>query len=276
MLELIETQGLATFLSYVEKLKGRPETRARRRIFSDPRFSKLMRLCQSASEHTKLSELVKLLSERRGEKVLVFAQYRDQVKTIVEALRRSGFSAERFVGKKEGVTSEEQKRTVERFAAGEFDAMVATSIGEEGLDIPSVDSVVFFEPVASEIRSIQRRGRAGRLKAGRVFILITTGTRDEAYFHAARKKEDNMRRIVGSLQLQFGSAKRGALPSGKTPYAMAGPRALQSAPNSGAKEGKGGGDGRKSWKTADACLQTGHRKPHARRGPAVQKKLTDF
>lgn len=207
MLELVETQGLGTFLAYVEKLKGREATKARGRIFADRRFKRVLELCQSAHEHPKLAELEKLLAKRRGEKTLVFAQYREQVKTIVGALRNAGFSAERFVGKKEGVTSDEQKNTIRKFAAGEFDVMVATSIGEEGLDIPSVDTVIFFEPIASEIRSIQRRGRAGRLKAGNVFVLITSGTRDEAYFHSSRKKEESMRRIVGRMQREFNSKK---------------------------------------------------------------------
>ena len=203
MLELIETQGLATFLAYVEKLRARDDTKAKRRIFSDERFKTALQLCESASEHPKLEELMLLLEKRRGEKVLVFAQYRQQVQTIVDTLRARGWKAERFLGKKDGVTAEEQKRTIQLFREGKFDVMAATSIGEEGLDIPSVDTVVFFEPIPSEIRSIQRRGRAGRLKAGNVFVLITTGTRDEAYFHSSRKKEENMKRIVGRMQKQF-------------------------------------------------------------------------
>ncbi len=208
MLELIETQGLATFLAYVEKLKARDETKAKRRLLSDERFKIALELCQSAQEHPKLEELIGLLEKRRGEKVLVFAQYRKQVETIVGALRAKGWKAERFLGKKEGVTSEEQKITIERFRKGEFDVMVATSIGEEGLDIPSVDTVVFFEPIPSEIRSIQRRGRAGRLKAGNVFVLITTDTRDEASYRSSKKKEENMHRIVGHMKRQFSSGAR--------------------------------------------------------------------
>ncbi|HIH19121.1 TPA: DEAD/DEAH box helicase family protein [Candidatus Micrarchaeota archaeon] len=130
MLELIETQGLATFLAYVEKMKARPDTKARQRIMRDRRFEEVLKLCEKASEHPKLAELVRILKERKGkgEKVLVFAQYRDQVKAMVNALRNEGFSAERFVGKKEGVTSDEQKKTIASFAAGEFDVMCATSV----------------------------------------------------------------------------------------------------------------------------------------------------
>ena len=206
MLELLETQGLATFLSYIEKMKAKPDTKARQRIFTDRRFIEALKLCEKASEHPKMAKLVALLKEKKGEKILVFAQYRDQVQAIVSTLRAEGFSSERFVGKKEGVTADEQKRTIERFSRGEFEIMVATSIGEEGLDIPSVDTVVFFEPIPSEIRSIQRRGRAGRLKAGSVVVLITSGTRDEAYFRSSQKREENMKRIVNRMQRGFREA----------------------------------------------------------------------
>jgi Fanconi anemia group M protein len=208
MLELIETQGPLPFLSYVEKMAARPDTKARHRVFADQRFITALDICKSAPMHPKLERLISILRERKGQKILVFAQYRDSVQSIVSALRQSGFSSERFVGKKDGVKADEQKATISRFSKGEFDVMVATSIGEEGLDIPSVDTVVFFEPIPSEIRSIQRRGRAGRLKAGSVIVLMATGTRDEGHFHSSKKKEENMRRIVFRMQRQFSPASR--------------------------------------------------------------------
>ncbi|MFA6328655.1 MAG: helicase-related protein [Candidatus Micrarchaeia archaeon] len=217
MLELIETQGPGPFLSYVGKMEAREDTKARHRIFADRRFAEAVQICQSAEAHPKLVKLSELLSApaAKGEKTLVFAQYRDSVKAIVEYLRAKGFSAERFVGKKEGVTAEEQRKTIERFSRGEFSVMAATSIGEEGLDIPSVDTVVFFEPIPSEIRSIQRRGRAGRLRAGKVVVLVAEGTRDEGHLQSSRKKEENMKKIVGRMKRQFAHSTGQALaPSG--------------------------------------------------------------
>ena len=74
--------------------------------------------------------------------------------------------------------------------------LVATSIGEEGLDIPSVDTVIFYEPIPSEIRNIQRKGRAGRIKFGQVVILVTRGTKDETYLMISRFRERRMRDLV--------------------------------------------------------------------------------
>jgi ERCC4-related helicase len=73
-------------------------------------------------------------------------------------------------------------------------------VGEEGLDVASTDLVVFYEPVPSEIRTIQRRGRTGRNRAGRVVILIAKGTRDEAYYYSSMKKEKAMKKRLSGLQ----------------------------------------------------------------------------
>ena len=84
-----------------------------------------------------------------------------------------------FVGKRNGFNRKMQEQTIAEFRDGKFNVLVASSIGEEGLDIPAVDKVIFYEPVPSEIRSIQRRGRTGRFNEGDVLILIAKGTRDE-------------------------------------------------------------------------------------------------
>ncbi|MGB9577059.1 MAG: helicase-related protein, partial [Candidatus Norongarragalinales archaeon] len=71
---------------------------------------------------------------------------------------------------------------------------------EEGLDVPGVDLVVFYEPVPSEIRFIQRRGRTGRARAGRAVVLIAKGTKDEAFFWSARRKEKALKVQLGLLR----------------------------------------------------------------------------
>ncbi len=200
MSELFETQGVSTFLAYVDKMRTREQSKALMRILSDPRFLKLEFNVRQMAEHPKLAKLVQLLSGKSGQKSIVFVQYRNQVAVIEKELSKHGISARMFVGKKEGFSQQQQKDTIAEFREGKFDVLIATSIGEEGLDIPVVDSVIFFEPIPSEIRTIQRRGRAGRAKAGKVTILIAAGTRDEAFYYASRKREGNMKRIMGAMQ----------------------------------------------------------------------------
>jgi len=86
---------------------------------------------------------------------------------------------------------------------GELNVLVATSIAEEGLDIPTVDHVIFYEPIPSEIRYIQRKGRTGRKTPGKVTILAANESLDMIYYYASKKRVEKMRRIVETLNLKL-------------------------------------------------------------------------
>jgi Fanconi anemia group M protein len=98
-----------------------------------------------------------------------------------------------------GLSQKKQIAALSRFRSGEFKVLIATSVGEEGLDVPSTDLVVFYEAVPSEIRSIQRKGRTGRHGAGRVVVLVTKGTSDEIFRHVSTAKEKMMHKSMRSM-----------------------------------------------------------------------------
>ena len=128
----------------------------------------------------------KEITANKDIKIIVFNQYRDNALEIVNELNKiEGIRAQLFVGqaKKEetGLSQKEQKQIIEKFRAGEINVLVGTSVSEEGLDIPGVPLVIFYEPIPSAIRTIQRRGRTGRHESGRVIMLMTLGTRDVGY-----------------------------------------------------------------------------------------------
>ena len=198
LIELLETQGPGPFLKYLRKIKTESRSKGVQRLVSRLEAAGVERLLEG-TVHPKMYELLKVVKERKNKTVIVFAQYRDQIDEIVRMLNENGIAAKRFVGKRKGVTQKEQMRILEEFRKGRFNVIVASSIGEEGLDIPSVDTVVFYEPIPSEIRTIQRRGRAGRAKTGEVIILITKGTQDEAFYWASRTREKKMYRYVKGM-----------------------------------------------------------------------------
>ena len=80
-----------------------------------------------------------------------------------------------------------------------FLVLVATSIAEEGLDIPEVDLVIFYEPIPSEIRYIQRRGRTGRRTSGSVIILAAKDTIDERYLNASKRRIEKMNQTLRTV-----------------------------------------------------------------------------
>lgn len=200
--DLATTEGLRPFVSYLEGLDSKAnKSRGVRAMLGNKAVVLARKLAKDAldrgEEHPKMLEAVSLIrNELRGRSVIVFAQYRSTIAKIAEMLNACGVGARAFVGKRDGTTIGQQQEAIKEFRDGRFRVLVATSIGEEGLDIPSVDAVVFYEPVPSEIRNIQRRGRAGRMRFGQVFILVARGTRDEAYLMISRMREKRMHELI--------------------------------------------------------------------------------
>ena len=202
MVELLETQGIFALSSYIEKFKEKT-TKSAALLKKSTTFQEIVESCNTDEEHPKLRLLLDLVKKLKGKKIIVFAQYRDQVKLISDTLSSHGISSRIFLGKKGDYTKKQQEQTINEFQQEKFDVLCSSSIAEEGLDIPAVDAVIFYEPIPSEIRTIQRRGRAARLKEGEVYILITKGTRDEYYYWSSKRRESKMKTILTSMQLQL-------------------------------------------------------------------------
>ena len=193
--ELLETQGPYPTLLYLDKI-AKSESKSAQALTNRDEIREARELVVSGGEHPKMAKLLELLDGIAGSKVIVFVQYRDQIARIIDLLRTAGHRAMPFMGKRKEFTRKMQEETIDMFRRGDFEILVASSIGEEGLDIPAVDAVVFFEPIPSEIRSIQRRGRAGRFKDGTVYILMTRASRDEYYYWASVRREKKMKSIL--------------------------------------------------------------------------------
>ena len=223
-LELLETQTLASTDAYIQNLFKQArenKSKAVQNLIKQPEFNqayiKLTELIARKVEHPKLASLKEIISAELKSnpkvKVIIFAQFRDTLVKIAKTLNElSGINARVFVGQAKkttdkgestGLTQKEQGEIIREFSAGKINVLCASSIGEEGLDIPEVNAVIFYEPIPSEIRSIQRRGRTARLIKGKLIMLITKKTRDEAYYWSAFNKEKKMHKAIDSLKEEF-------------------------------------------------------------------------
>lgn len=219
-LGLLESQGVAPFNDYVGRLRKKT-TRAAKNILLDPNFSKAVYLAKEAEEygleHPKMKKLIEILKLELGmdgqtrlkslreegknedsPKIIVFTQFRDTLDMIHERCEKEGIKSVRFYGQgtsdgKKGLTQKEQKNIIKSFKTGNYDVLISTSVAEEGIDIPAVDLVILYEPVPSEIRMIQRRGRTGRKSSGRMKVLITKKTIDEGYYWTSVRRESRMK-----------------------------------------------------------------------------------
>ncbi len=211
--ELVETQSVESVRRYFERQRNAARSsgasKASQRLVAEPKVRKAMRLAESFDgTHPKFSRarilLAQTLGIEGGERVIVFTESRDTAEALTDFLSAS-FETRRFVGQgdketSEGMTQTEQQDALDAFRNGEFEVLVSTSVAEEGLDVPEVDLVLFFEPVPTAIRSIQRKGRTGRQADGRVVVLLAEDTRDEAYYWISKRREDEMESELRELK----------------------------------------------------------------------------
>ncbi|MGI0151650.1 MAG: helicase-related protein, partial [Thermoplasmata archaeon] len=216
--ELIETQGVEALRQYLDRQEsegtGRRSPALAGFLGSQDVVEARRRLTETTIEHPKIAAAVRLVLEEiaraPGARVILFAQYRQTAERLVQELERrpeGGVRAVRFVGQSsrgadEGLSQKEQVEILDRFRRGEVNCLVATSVREEGLDIPATDLVILYEPVPDEIRTIQRRGRTGRARAGRAVVLLAEGTRDEGMYRAAQAKERRMHEMLERVEAE--------------------------------------------------------------------------
>ncbi|WP_435096326.1 DEAD/DEAH box helicase [Halorubrum sp. N11] len=211
--ELVETQSVESVRRYFERqreaARSSGASKASQRMVADPKVREAMRKAESFDGlHPKFSKARILLAEtlgiNEGERAILFTESRDTAEALVEFLSAS-FDVRKFVGQgdkegSDGMSQKQQQEALDEFKAGEFEVLVSTSVAEEGLDVPEVDLVCFYEPVPTAIRSIQRKGRTGRQAEGKVVVLMAEDTRDEAFFWISRRREKKMASQLDELK----------------------------------------------------------------------------
>lgn len=211
---LAETQGITPLKIYLDKLEEEAEQekggRSAKEMIGRQEYTDMRKIVYSTNvEHPKVSKTMsivsKILIDEPDSKVMVFTQYRDTCDMMVKKLSTiSGAKVSRLIGQaKDGMKQSEQVELLDKLRRGEINVIVATSVGEEGLDISSTNAVIFYEPVPSEIRSIQRKGRTGRKSDGEVYVLIAAGTMDEGIEASSKRKEEAMRDNIERLNREL-------------------------------------------------------------------------
>ncbi|MFX0102974.1 MAG: DEAD/DEAH box helicase [Candidatus Hodarchaeota archaeon] len=227
LIELITTQDFYPALRFINTMRKKViidgKTRSADKFllkeFVVKKVDLMIRKClENDVYHPKINTLVEILEQifyKKDEaKVIIFTQYRDTVNRLLEIIEglnddapsgKGRYKPVRFVGQSSkrldpGLSQKDQKTCLDGFRKGNHNILIATRIAEEGLDIPSVNNIIFYEPVPSEIRYVQRKGRTGRHGAGNVSILSTNGTLDEVFLNVSMCRFKKMKEIVKSLK----------------------------------------------------------------------------
>ena len=220
---ILETHGVSAVKKYMHDIFESSKnitTKAIKSLAKDINFNQaykeLEKLTSDKIDHPKLAELEKILKNELAVndklKVIIFTQYRDSASVIKDKLSSFGIKSKLFVGQAKksgtGLSQKEQIEILNEFRENKFNALVATNIGEEGLDIVSVDLVIFYEAVPSAIRLIQRKGRTARQSAGKVIMLVTAKTSDEAYHWLSYRKEKQMYNVLANIKERLRNLKQ--------------------------------------------------------------------
>ncbi|NHN41722.1 DEAD/DEAH box helicase [Halorubellus sp. JP-L1] len=261
----VETQSVESLRRYFERQENAARSsgasKASQRMISEAKVEEAMRRARRYDDlHPKYAQARRLLAEtlglEGGERVIVFTESRDTAEALTDFLS-DGFDVRRFVGQgdkegSDGMTQKQQQETLDDFRAGEFEVLVSTSVAEEGLDVPEVDLVLFYEPVPTAIRSIQRKGRTGRQAEGRVVVLMAEDTRDEAYFWISKRREREMESELRDLKASVDDLAE------ELDDSQASLSAFEDADDAAGADGNdaGGGDGADGGGSADESMSS--------------------
>lgn len=232
-IDLLKYHGIVPFYNHLVSFKsntdGQKGGKTQRAIVQDVNFKKLMDHLQPWCRdiefigHPKLGYLRELVLNYfmdNGEgtngtgtsntRVMIFAHFRDSAEEITRVLKRQEpiIRPHVFVGQasakgSEGMDQKTQLSVIEKFKNGTYNTIVATSIGEEGLDIGEVDLIVCYDSSASPIRMLQRMGRTGRKRAGNIKLLLMQGKEEESYIKAKDNYERMQELIASGTSFEF-------------------------------------------------------------------------
>ncbi len=221
LIEMMKCQGNETAKKFLDRCRGKSKAgdKSLSRFMKFTEIRDISEILSNITEtHPKpeivLQSVKSSLENSPDSKIIIFTEYRDTVDHLVDYLTKNDIKARQFIGQtstkdRKGMTSKQQLAQLQDFRNGEFEVLIATSVGEEGLDIPSSDLVIFYEPVTSAIRMIQRRGRTGRKEAGTVKVLVTLNTKEEMIKKSSLQKEKRMNAVLSRVKTQLKIPKAG-------------------------------------------------------------------
>ncbi len=203
VLELLETQSIEATRKYIEKIMNK-KTASDRRIAKDPKILKVFSSLETYhGEHPKMEKIREIVEENKKLQIILFSHFRNNIEKIYDTLKKiEGCNPAVLIGQRgdRGLSQKQQIEIVRDYEDGVYNCLITSPIGEEGLHLASADLAIFYDSVPSEIRTIQRRGRVGRTKVGKIIFLLTKNTRDETYYWVANRKEKKMKQILKDMQ----------------------------------------------------------------------------
>jgi len=128
------------------------------------------------TSHERLKVLLKVLRGPDAVSTIVFANRRDQVRSLHEKLRKAGISCGILSGE---ITQARRTKTLADFKSGKIAVLVATDVAGRGIHVDGVSHVVNYNLPEDPEDYVHRIGRTGR--AGATGISISFASEDDAF-----------------------------------------------------------------------------------------------
>ncbi|THC97313.1 hypothetical protein EYZ11_003204 [Aspergillus tanneri] len=235
-IDLLKYHGITPFYRHLVHFQsntdGQKGGKYQRQVVQDESYKKLMSHLEPWTKnpefigHPKLEYLKQVVlnhfmdagegasasdkNSQSATRIMIFVHFRDSAEEVVRVLRRYEpmIRPHVFVGQSsakgsDGMDQKTQLQIVQKFKQGTYNTIVATSIGEEGLDIGEVDLIVCYDSSASPVRMLQRMGRTGRKRAGNIVLLLMEGKEEQNYLKAKDNYEKMQQMIASGTRFTF-------------------------------------------------------------------------
>ena len=127
----------------------------------------------------KLNTLGDLLHSLPNGRVIVFANHRESVERIYDALKKQGLPVGIYHG---GLDQNDRENAIVQLANGSTPILVSTDLGARGLDIPELSAVIHYHMPVSPEAWTHRNGRTARQEAKGDIYVITAEGEDIPYY----------------------------------------------------------------------------------------------
>lgn len=160
----------------------------------------------------KLTTLSDLLHSLPNGRVIVFANHRESVERIYNALKKEGLPVGIYHG---GLDQNDRENALVQLANGSTPILVSTDLGARGLDIPELSAVIHYHMPVSPESWTHRNGRTARQEAKGDIYVITTEGEDIPYYITTdrdyaptRRSADPIRSETATLYFNVGKKEK--------------------------------------------------------------------
>jgi superfamily II DNA or RNA helicase/HKD family nuclease len=136
--------------------------------YDKPQLSNLL-TGNDARDRLVLGELQRKVSNIDKMRALVFCVSVEHARHIAEIFQKAGISCGLVLGE---TKEPDRQSTISRLQSGEIQAVVTVDVFNEGVDIPSVDTLVMLRPTESPVVFLQQLGRGLRLCEGKDVVNV--------------------------------------------------------------------------------------------------------